>query len=244
MAEFRHEVTNSLRNLTDLVCRTSNSEFNQEDQAREDMFDDLSEKYKEIQFPVNDKATLRLMNTSIRADADFKVFLQLKMERIIGKDVTKTARKMLNSISSVNCFSQFTWGGNPKLSKDCFSELKSLIEVTAKILEKRYPKCGAYNIIEIVVKQRTKSAGEAVKENAKTLIGCKDAAATNENQVLHTGHMKKNDQLMNSKGRDTTAVNVNQGSVPPSVSSDIMYSSMMYCILTSTAYFTIKSGTF
>lgn len=156
ISDFKRETMLSIRKLTDVVTRSLNTELNQEEE--EDV--ELTEKYKGI-FPVNHKDTLHAVNKRIKSESEFKMFFELKMEKITGKD----AIKMINAIWTINCIGKFTWLGTK--NKDRFCDLESLIYLMVKILESRFPECGAYNIIELVVKQRAKSAGEAIKENGK-----------------------------------------------------------------------------
>lgn len=176
IADLRHDFMKSIRNLTDIVLRGSNNpQSTQQDTPDEDdKSDELIEKYAG-HLPVNDKIELRSINQRIKSDAEFKMFLDIKFERISAVNAVKTARKMLNAMCTVNCFGQFTWLGTK--DKDPFVELQFLIDCICKVLESRFPKCGAYTIIESVVKQRTKSAGEAVKENVKGANKCQGASA-------------------------------------------------------------------
>lgn len=164
ISDFRRETMSSIRNLADIVSRSLNIVLDEEADEAGEISDELSEKYEGM-FPVNDKDTLHAVNKRIKSETDLKLFLQLKLDKISNIDATKTARKMLNALCTVNCISQFTWLGTKK--KDKFSDLESLIDIIAKIMEQRFPKCGAFNIIETVVKQRAKSAGEATKESGR-----------------------------------------------------------------------------
>lgn len=181
MADLRHDMMKSIRNLTDIVLRgSSNQQPTQDTPDEDDNSHELIEKYAG-HIPVNDKIALRAINQRIKADAEFKKFLQLEFERISAVDAVKTARKMLNAVCTVSCFGQFTWLGTK--DKDRFSELQFLIEFITKILESRFTNCGAYKIIESVVKQRTKSAGEAVKENFKGASKCQEGTANSHFSV-------------------------------------------------------------
>ncbi|KAG4076467.1 hypothetical protein HA402_005910 [Bradysia odoriphaga] len=163
IADLRNEVLKSIRSLTEIVRRGSSNDPGPVS-SDEDLSDELIEKYS-LAIPANDQISLRAINQSIKTDADFKKFLNLEFEKISSVDAIKTARKMLNAVCTVKCFGQFTWLGTKE--KERFSEFNHLIEFMIKILEKKFPKCGAYKILESVVKQRTKSAGEAVKESVK-----------------------------------------------------------------------------
>lgn len=203
IADLRYETIKSIRELTDLV---RSHLPNTQPQEQVDISDDLHDKYKAI-FPVNDKVVLRSINKQFKADSDFKGYVDLKLDKINGTDATKTARKILNALCTVNCYSQFTWLGTK--DKDRFLDMESIIDLVTKILEKRFPKCGAFDIFETVVKQRTKSAGEAVKENVKIsksdgetvnenvqiLKSCQDAAAINSSPAID--HLAKASQINN-----------------------------------------------
>lgn len=173
MADLRHDLMKSIRSLTDIVLQGSNNQQLSNDCTPDDgeTWDELIEKYAG-HIPVNDEISLRSMNQRIKSDPELKMFLQLKFDRISGADAVKSARKMLNALCTVECFGQFTWLGTKETAR--FSEFHSLLEFIVKILESRFPGCKASDIIQSVVKQRTKSAGEAVKDTGKGTIKFQD----------------------------------------------------------------------
>lgn len=187
MADFRHETTKSIRKLTEIVVRMSNAGPNTDSQIQEvAAIDALADKYKAF-FPVADKNAMHSMNNRIESDADFKMFMEAKLEKICGIDATKTIRKILKACCTVACLGQFSWLGTS--NKDRFCKMENFIGLMAQTLENRFPNCDAFSVIETVVKQRTKSAGEAMRDSMK---GATDSQGETLNQE------STNDQLADS----------------------------------------------
>lgn len=130
-------------------------------------------------FPVSSSDALVEFNET--DDEKFKKFVLLKLEKLQGDDDTKTVRKILKSLCDVHCMSQYTWFGTKK--KKSFSKLQSVVDMIVGIMETKYPKCDANELLKVVVQQRTKSAAEKVDKinSQSTAAGPSQSAQSNDN---------------------------------------------------------------
>ncbi|KAJ6639405.1 hypothetical protein Bhyg_12149 [Pseudolycoriella hygida] len=131
----------SKRRAADCGARRKKKE-NELDLTDEEI-DEFNAKFKRV-FPVSTSDALFYFNET--DDEKFKPFVAFKLEKLKGCDETKTARKLLKSLCHADCMSHI---------RGSF-----VVNMIVGIIEKKFPKCDATEVLKGVVQQRTKSASE------------------------------------------------------------------------------------
>lgn len=182
---IRAEIMTNRQIILDLMTPRQNQPVVIQDEVKEnelDLTDDevdaFNAAFKSV-FPVSTSDALFEFNET--CDEKFKKFVVFKLEKLHGDDETKTVRKMLKSLCDVQCMSQHTWFGTKK--KASFSKLQSIVDMIVGVMETKYPKCDANELLKGVVQQRTKSAAEKVdKMNSQsTAAESSRSAHSNDN---------------------------------------------------------------